>query len=99
MTTPVDPNVKSVLEAIQHVVGHSSKVIPISLHEPDFSGTQAWAYVMDCFDTGWMSTAGIWVSCFEQEACTISGARHAVVVSNGPVALPIRPQLLESLSR
>lgn len=94
MRAAVSPNVESVLEAIQHVVGSSSKEHPISLHEPDFSGTQAWTYVKDCLDTGWVSTAGSWVSRFEQELCTITGAGHAVVVSNGTVALRLALHLV-----
>ena len=87
MSTRVNPMVESVLEAIQQVVGSSSKEHPIGLHEPDFRGTQAWAYVKDCLDSGWVSTAGSWVSRFEQQLCTITGAAHAVAVSNGTVAL------------
>ena len=75
------------LDAIQQVVGPSTGEDPIGLHEPDFSGTQAWAYVKDCLDTGWVSSAGSWVTRFEQQLCTITGARHAVAVSNGTVAL------------
>lgn len=85
---------ESVLEAIQHVVGSSSKEHPISLHEPDFSGTQAWSYVKDCLDTGWVSTAGSWVNRFEQHLCSITGAEHAVVVSNGTVALRLALHLV-----
>ena len=94
MTTSVDTNVRSVLEAIQQVVGSSSKEHPISLHEPDFSGTQAWAYVKDCIDTGWVSTAGTWVTRFEKELCTLTGASHAVAVSNGTVALRLALHLV-----
>ena len=54
----VSPSVQAVLAAIQQVVGSSSKDHPIGLHEPDFRGTQAWTYVKDCLDTGWVSTAG-----------------------------------------
>ena len=79
--------VDSVLDAIQQVVGPSSREHPIGLHEPDFNGTQAWVYVKDCLDTGWVSTAGSWVSRFEQQLCAITGASHAVAVSNGTVAL------------
>ena len=75
------------LDAIQQVVGLSNPEHPIGLHEPDFSGTQAWAYVKDCLDTGWVSTAGSWVSRFEQELCAMTGASYAVAVSNGTVAL------------
>ena len=79
--------VESVLDAIQQVVGPSSREHPIGLHEPDFRGTQAWSYVKDCLDTGWVSTAGSWVSRFEKQLCAITGASHAVAVSNGTVAL------------
>ncbi len=86
--------VGSVLEAIQQVVGSSSKEYPIGLHEPDFRGTQAWAYVKDCLDTGWVSTAGDWVSRFEQQLCAITGAGHAVAVTNGTVALRLALHLV-----
>lgn len=86
--------VDSVLAAIQQVVGHSSREHYIGLHEPDFSGTQAWAYVKDCLDTGWVSTAGGWVSRFEQQLCTITGASHAVAVSNGTAALRLALHLV-----
>jgi len=86
--------VDSVLDAIQQVVGPSSREHPIGLHEPDFSGTQAWVYVKDCLDTGWVSTAGSWVSRFEQQLCALTGASHAVAVSNGTVALRLALHLV-----
>ena len=55
-----------ILEAIRHVVGPSSTKEPIPLHEPDFRGTSALAYVTDCLDTGWVSTAGQWVTCLSR---------------------------------
>ena len=82
------------LQAIQQVVGSSSPDQPIVLHEPDFRGTNAWAYVKDCLDTGWVSTAGQWVSRFEQELCAVTGASHAVAVTNGTVALRLALHLL-----
>ena len=94
MRTASGLNIDSLLEAIQHVVGPSSKANPISLHEPDFSGTKAWDYVRDCLDTGWVSTAGTWVSRFEEKLCSITGAKHAVVVSNGTVALRLSLHLV-----
>ena len=87
-------NVGSLLERIFAVVGHSSTDHPISLHEPDFSGTQAWSYVKDCLDTGWVSTAGSWVSRFESELCAVTGAQNAIVVSNGTVALRLALHLV-----
>lgn len=94
MSIAVSPMVESVLEAIQQVLGFSSKEHPIGLHVPDFRGTQAWAYVKDCLDTGWVSTAGGWVSRFEQQLCAITGAGHAVAVSNGTVALRLALHLV-----
>ncbi len=85
---------QAILEAIQQVVGASSREQPIGLHEPDFRGTQAWTYVKDCLDTGWVSTAGSWVSRFEQQLCAITGSGHAVAVSNGTVALRLALHLL-----
>ena len=63
-----------ILEAIQQVVGSSSPEQPIALHEPDFRGTEAWSYVKDCLDTGWVSTAGKWVSRFEQDLASTGAA-------------------------
>ncbi len=94
MSTAVSPPVHAVLKAIQQVVGASSRGQPTVLHEPDFRGTQAWTYVKDCLDTGWVSTAGSWVSRFEQQLCAITGASHAVAVSNGTVALRLALHLL-----
>jgi perosamine synthetase len=84
----------ALLEAIQQVVGASSPGQPIALHEPDFRGTEAWAYVKDCLDTGWVSAAGQWVSCFEQELASATGAAHAVAVTNGTVALRLALHLV-----
>ena len=87
-------NAAEILEVLQQVLGTSSTSKPIALHEPDFSGTQAWAYVKDCLDTGWVSTAGQWVTRFEHELCAITGANHAVAVTNGTVALRLALHLL-----
>ena len=50
MSTAAAP--MALLEAIQQVAGYSRPDLPIALHEPDFSGTEAWSYVKDCLDTG-----------------------------------------------
>ena len=92
MSAPV--STLAILEAIQGVVGPSSPSQPIALHEPDFRGTEAWTYVKDCLDTGWVSTAGRWVSRFEQELASATGAAHAVAVTNGTVALRLALHLV-----
>ena len=85
---------QSILKALRQVCGSDEPGQPIALHEPDFSGTQAWAYVRDCLDSGWVSTAGQWVSRFEQELCSRTGAAHAVAVTNGTVALRLALHLV-----
>jgi perosamine synthetase len=84
----------AILEALRQVCGPANPDQPVALHEPDFRGTEAWAYVRDCLDTGWVSTAGRWVSRFEQELCNATGASHAVAVTNGTVALRLGLHLL-----
>ena len=59
----------------------------IGLHEPDFTDTSAWEYVKECIDSGWVSSAGKWVNEIEKQICEITGAREAVAVTNGTVAL------------
>jgi len=85
---------QAILEAVQQVCGSGAPGQPIALHEPDFSGTKAWAYVRDCLDSRWVSTAGQWVSRFEQELCARTGAEHAVAVTNGTVALRLALHLV-----
>ena len=85
---------QAILQALQQVCGSGTPGQPIALHEPDFSGTQAWAYVRDCLDSGWVSTAGQWVNRFEQELCARTGAAHAVAVTNGTVALRLALHLV-----
>ena len=59
----------------------------IGLHEPDFTDTSAWEYVKECIDSGWVSSAGKWVNEIERQLCEITGAKEAVAVTNGTVAL------------
>lgn len=84
----------AILAALRQVCASATPAQPIALHEPDFRGTQAWDYVRDCLDTGWVSTAGQWVSRFEQDLCARTGARHAVAVTNGTVALRLALHLV-----
>ena len=85
---------EAILRTLQEVCGNAPTGRPVALHEPDFSCTKAWDYVRDCLDTGWVSTAGHWVSRFEQELCSCTGANHAVAVANGTVALRLALHLV-----
>ena len=80
-------HVQAILKALVQVCGRATPSMPISLHEPNFDGTQSWKYVRDCLESGWVSTAGQWVQKFEQELCIHTGATHVIAVTNGTVAL------------
>jgi len=59
---------------------------PAALHEPSFEGNE-WAYVKDCIDTGWVSTAGSYVGRFEDLIKAYTGAGHVIVTGTGTQAL------------
>jgi len=59
-----------------------------ALHEPTFEGSE-WAYVKECLDTGWVSTAGGYVDRFEEELSDYTGAKQAVAVNSGTSALHV----------
>jgi perosamine synthetase len=44
-------------------------------------------YVLDCVDSGWISSLGEYVGRFEREFAAFCEARHAVATSNGTTAL------------
>jgi perosamine synthetase len=56
------------------------------LSVPNITGN-AWKYVKECLDTGWVSAAGRYVEVFERKICSCTKAGHAVAVSNGTVGL------------
>ena len=76
----------AVLTAMRQVLGTPSE--PLALHEPEFAG-QEWAYMKHCLDTGWVSSAGLYVDRFERELSTYIGVPHAVATSTGTAALHI----------
>lgn len=58
--------------------------IPVS--EPFLNGNEK-EYVNDCLTTGWISSAGKYVKAFEESFASYCGAKYAVGVCNGTVAL------------
>ncbi len=60
----------------------------VTLHEPVFAGNE-WAYVKECIDTGWVSSAGAYVDRFESDLAAYTGVRRAVAVVNGTAALHV----------
>jgi len=64
----------------------------IALSEPNITGN-AWKYVKECLDTGWVSSAGAYVETFEKKLCAFTGAKYAVAVVNGTSGLQIALKL------
>lgn len=67
-----------------------SKFIPLS--EPNIGGN-AWKYVKQCLDTGWVSGAGAFVDKFEEKICKYTGSPYAVAVVNGTSGLQLALRL------
>ena len=61
-------------------------MIPLSV--PIFNGNE-WKYVKRCLDSGWVSTAGEYVTHFEASLARYIGRRYAVACMNGTSALHI----------
>ncbi|MCV0386474.1 MAG: LegC family aminotransferase [Nitrobacter sp.] len=74
----------SILEAIDLALSSAER--PVALHEPRF-GARERELVMDCIDTGWVSSAGRYVTLFEEMVASAVGVPHAVAAVNGTTAL------------
>lgn len=82
--TAVSNMARSVVERVRQVVGDRTGFTP--LHAPTLGGN-AWTYVKECIDTGWVSSAGTYVTRFEEACAQFTGSRHAVATVNGTAAL------------
>ncbi len=85
MTSP-NQIANSVVSAVRSVVRPSEDLV--LLHRPYLPET-AWDYLKDCLDTGWVSSAGSYVTRFEEELARITGCKRAVAVVNGTAALQV----------
>jgi perosamine synthetase len=61
-----------------------NKYIPV--YRPDIGRTEL-TYVAECLKTGWISSRGHFVKDFEDSFAKYLGAKHAIAVCNGTVAL------------
>ncbi len=59
-------------------------VIPV--YRPDLSGNEQ-RYVTECLETSWISSNGTFIERFEAAVAEAIGAKHAIAVCNGTVAL------------
>lgn len=58
----------------------------IPVYRPDLSGNER-RYVLDCVDSSWISSLGVYIERFERGVAGFTGSAHAVAVCNGTVAL------------
>lgn len=66
-------------------------MIPLSI--PKIEGNES-KYVLDCLTTGWISSAGSYVTQFEEMVAEYAGAKYGVACMNGTVGLHIAQVLL-----
>ena len=59
-------------------------MIPLSI--PHLAGNE-WKYVKDCIDTGWISSAGAYVTQFEEMVAEYAGAKYGIAAANGTLGL------------
>ncbi len=59
---------------------------PVLLHRP-YLPPHAWDYVKACLDTGWVSSAGAYVTEFERKLSSFTGCAHVIATVNGTAAL------------
>lgn len=60
----------------------------VALHEPEI-GTPEKSLVLDCLDSGWVSSNGSYVKKFEEKITQVTGAKYAVATVNGTTALHV----------
>jgi perosamine synthetase len=65
----------------------------IPLSAPSFNGNE-WKYLKDCIDTGWVSSAGKYVSTFEEKVANYVGTKYAISCINGTSALYLSLRLM-----
>ena len=64
----------------------------IALSFPHLAGNE-WKYVKDCLDTGWISSAGSYVTDFETSVADFSQTKFGIACVNGSAGLHVAMQL------
>ncbi len=65
----------------------------IPVNEPLLDGNEK-KYLLECIETGWISSEGPFVRRFEEQFANRVGRRHAIAVANGTAALDIAVEAL-----
>ena len=58
----------------------------ISVNEPLLNGNEK-KYLLECIETGWISSEGLFIKEFEQKFAAIVGRKHGIAVTNGTAAI------------
>src|SRR3569833_565155 len=66
----------------------------IPVNEPLLNGNEK-KYLLECIDTGWISSEGPFIKTFEEGVAAQVGRKHGVAVCNGTAALAIAFAALE----
>jgi perosamine synthetase len=66
----------------------------VPVNTPLLSGNEK-KYLMECIDTGWISSEGEFIRQFESKFADYIGTRYGIAVSNGSAALDIAVQALD----
>jgi perosamine synthetase len=79
------------VERIRSVVSKSelgNEPRPVNLHEPEIDELEK-KYVLECLDSTFVSSVGAFIPQLEERIQNITGAKHAIAVSNGTVGLQV----------
>jgi perosamine synthetase len=79
-----------IVDAVRRTIGDAQSLV--LLHEPYLPPNSS-QYVQECIDTGWVSSAGAYVTKFEKQLSEFTGSARAVAVVNGTAALQLCFQL------
>jgi perosamine synthetase len=66
----------------------------IPVNEPLLDGNEK-KYLLECIDTGWISSEGPFINEFEKKFASRIGRKHAIAVSNGTAAIDAAIEALE----
>ena len=67
---------------------------PIPVNQPLLNGNEK-KYLLECIDTGWISSEGPFVKKFEEQFAARHGRKYGIAVSNGSAALDAAIAALE----
>ncbi len=88
----VKKSAQDILRCLDSVLGDVPK--PVPLHVPEFHGSER-ELLLECVDTGWVSSVGRFVEEFEQGIARASGTEHGIAMVNGTCALEIALRVVD----